>query len=143
MDSSIRITEYKKFRHAALYSIEGHPTIALIAATSTYIPIEDFKEAFNEMGRLVIERKITRLIFDKRQMRVFHQPSMEWYFIEWKEEMAAHGLHTHVKILPEDDAFCQSVKLGRRQIELKYPAAGFHQLNIRYANSLEEAVLNP
>jgi hypothetical protein len=140
-DSGIKIKEFKKFRHVTLYMLDDYPEVAMITATSSYIPIEDFKDAFNEMGKTVIEHKITRLVFDKRLMRVFHQPSMEWYFVDWKERMADYGLHQHVKILPADHAFCQSVKIGRKQIDLKYPKARFHQLSIRYADSLEEALL--
>jgi hypothetical protein len=135
----VRLTEFKKFKHTSLYWITDNPNVALIRANATYIPIEDFKSAFIAMEELVRNQKIKRLIFDKRALRVFHQPSMEWYFIEWKEKMADLGLTTHVKILPDDVVFCQSVKIGRQQIDQKYPNARFHKLNIQYAVTLTEA----
>jgi hypothetical protein len=109
-------------------------------ANASYIPIEQFKEAFHAMEELIIKKKINKLIFDKRQLSVFHQPSMEWYFVEWKEKMADYGLVNHIKILPQDEVFCQSVKIGREQINKKYPQARFRQLYIQNASSVEEAV---
>lgn len=137
---SVALIEYKKFKHATLYCFENYPHTGLIQADSTYIPIEQFKEIFHSMEELIQERGITRLIFDKRKLSVFHQPSMEWYFVEWKEKMTHYGLKHHIKILPDDNVFCQSVKLGRDQINKKYPHAKFHELTIEYASSIEEAV---
>lgn len=138
--SSTQLIELKKFEHATIYYLREHADIGLIESKATYIPIEAFKEVFNSMGNFVLERKLTTLIFDKRRLKVFHQPSMEWYFVEWKSEMAAHGLVNHFKILPDDLVFCQSVKLGREQINKKYPTAKFRELNIQYALSVEDAL---
>ena len=140
LNSEIELEEYSKFKHATLYWVKSHPHVGVIEATASYIPIEKFKEVFHAMEGLVKEKKINKLIFDKRQLKVFHQPSMEWYFVEWKERMADEGLVNHVKILPDDEVFCQSVKLGREQINKKYPQARFRQLSIQYASSVEEGV---
>lgn len=140
LNKEIVLEELKKFKQGTLYCVKSHPQVGLIEATASYIPIEQFKEIFQAMESLVIERKITKLIFDKRQLKVFHQPSMEWYFVEWKEKMADHGLINHVKILPQDEVFVQSVKIGREQINKKFPHAKFRQLFIKYADSVEEAV---
>jgi len=138
--AEINLQEFKKFKHATIYWIQNHPEVAVIVANTSYIPIASFKGIFYSMEELVIEKKISKLIFDKTQLRVFHQPSMEWYFVEWKEKMAALGLVNHVKILPEDYNFCQSVKIGRDLINKNYPTARFHQLSIQYAGTIEEAV---
>lgn len=138
--SSIQVVELKKFKHATIYYLRDHADTALIESNTTYIPIEAFKEVFNSMGNFVVKRKLTTLIFDKRSLKVFHQPSMEWYFVEWKSEMAVHGLVNHFKILPDDLVFCQSVKLGREQINKKYPTAKFRELNIQYATSVDHAL---
>lgn len=107
--SSVALTQYKKFKHATLYCIESHPGVGLIQADTSYIPIEQFKEIFEFMEGMIREKKITKLIFDKRKLRVFHQPSMEWYFVEWKEKMAAYGLVNHIKILPDDKVFAKAL----------------------------------
>jgi len=138
--SSIQLEELKKFKQATIYCLKDHPDIGLIESNTSYIPIEAFKEVFYLMSDFVVERKLTTLIFDKRSLKVFHQPSMEWYFVEWKSEVAAHGLVNHFKILPDDLVFCQSVKLGREQINKKYPRAKFRELNIQYASSVEDAL---
>ncbi len=127
------------FKHASVYRLAGQPT-AVVEATANYIPIDQFKEVFSHIGDLIKQHKVTTLIFDKRNLTVFHQPSMEWYFVEWKAKMAALGLTNHVKILPTDRIFRESVKIGREKINKAYPNGTFHTLNIRYAESIEEAI---
>lgn len=128
------------FRHATLYLVKSNPQTGVIEATRSYIPIEQFKEIFLTTGKLVKEKKLTRLIFDKRELSVFHQPSMEWYFVEWKEKMFELGLKTHIKILPNDEVFRQSVEIGRDKINKSNPNGKFHIMDIRYAETLDEAI---
>ncbi len=112
----------------------------VIAATNTYIPIENFKEIFTKAGELIKEKGLKKVVFDKRKLMVFHQPSMIWYFTEWKEEMYDNGLHIHRKLLPRDPVFRECVKLGREKINAEYPDAKFNLMDIQYKNSLEEAI---
>jgi hypothetical protein len=133
---------YKTFKHAKIVLIEEKPNIAIIEAITNYIPIEQFKEIFEATSILVKEKKITKLIFDKRSLTVFHQPSMEWYFIDWKERMFDLGLKTHRKILPEDAVFRHSVKIGREKIKANFPNGKYNLMNIEYAESIEEAIEN-
>lgn len=128
----------KEFNSALVHHVA--PDSLLVKATAEYIPIDEFKEIFNFAGKLVEELKIKRLVFDKRAMRIFDQPSMEWYFTEWKAKMADLGLTKHRKILPDDFAFRESVKVGRKNIARKHPQGKFHDLDIQYASSLEEAL---
>ncbi len=134
------LEEFRKFPHVTIFWVKSHPDTVIISATSSYIPIEEFKNAFQTMEELIVEKKIQKLIFDKRSLRVFHQPSMEWYFVAWKEKVADYGLNRHVKILPDDVVFCRSVSIGRSQLNKKYPNAKFHQLSILYAKNIEEAL---
>lgn len=112
----------------------------VIEATDTYIPIDEFKKVFAKAADAVRENAVQRIIFDKRKLTVFHQPSMEWYFTTWKEELLDQGVKTHRKLLPSDFAFRQSVKIGRMRIAEKYPNLHTDQLDIQYAESLEEAI---
>lgn len=114
--------------------------VALVKAKGAYIPIEDFKEIFMEAGEAVSKHGFEKLIFDKRNLKVFHQPSMVWYFVHWKEIMFELGLKTHRKILPKDPVFRECVKLGRENLEKEYPDAKFHQMDIQYRFSVEEAI---
>jgi hypothetical protein len=87
MSPTPKLIEKKRLKHAVVYTVGQSPQTAIVQATSKYIPIEQFKEIFHYIGQLVEQEKIAKLIFDKRELTVFHQPSMEWYFVEWKEKM--------------------------------------------------------
>ena len=130
----------KDFKHASIFLSTEFPKIAIVEATANYIPLERFKEIFQFVGDLAEKNALTKLIFDKRQLSVFHQPSMEWYFVEWKEKMFDVGLKTHRKILPLDDVFRQCVRIGRDKIDKAYPSKKFHQMDIKYASTMEEAI---
>ena len=130
----------KSFKHANVFLVKDTPGVAVVEATSNYIPIEQFKEIFDFIGDVVRQKHITKLVFDKRKLTVFHQPSMEWYFVEWKDKMFKFGLTKHRKLLPEDRTFRESVKIGREKINKNYPAGKFHSMDIQYANTLEEAI---
>lgn len=109
--------------------------------TDSYVPIERFKEIFTEMQEKTAKLEVQRFVFDKRHLRVFHQPSMEWYFVEWKKEMYQKGLTEHRKLLPEgEDWFKQAVKAGRALIEEKYPDLILSKLDIQYCSSIKEAL---
>lgn len=131
----------KTFKNAEVFSIDNSNT-ALVRATGAYITIDEFKKIFEYIGELVKKNKTDKLIFDKTKLSVFHQPSMEWYFVEWKEKMFELGLKTHRKILPSDPVFRQSVKIGREQIAEKYPKGKFNLMDIAYSESLEDAIKN-
>src|SRR5688572_29907663 len=135
-----KMIKEKEFKHGSIYLLPQQPSVAVVEATTNYIPLEQFKEIFNFIGELTFKKKITKLIFDKRKLSVFHQPSMEWYFVEWKEKMFDAGLKTHRKILPQDDVFRQSVRIGRDKINKTYPSKKFNEMDIQYAESIEEAL---
>jgi hypothetical protein len=130
----------KEFKHATVYTLSNAPKTAIVEATTNYIPLDPFKEIFNFIGELAKKKKITKLIFDKRKLTVFHQPSMEWYFVEWKEMMYEIGLTIHRKILPTDDVFRQSVRIGREKINATHSKSKFTLMDIQYAETVEEAL---
>jgi hypothetical protein len=131
----------KEFKHAKVLTVTNSPNTAIVEALTNYIPLEPFKEIFNFIGELARKKNLTKLIFDKRKLTVFHQPSMEWYFVEWKEKMFDQGLNTHRKILPADDVFRQSVRIGREKIDKNYPTKKFNQMDIQYAETIEDALM--
>lgn len=136
------LIEKRKFKHADVYVFKDHRKVGLVRATTTYIPLDQFKEIFTYIGELTAMEKITKLIFDKSTLSVFHQPSMEWYFVEWKEKMFDLGLKTHRKILPADEVFRQSVKIGREKISKNHPKGKYTLMDIKYSESLEDAIAN-
>lgn len=132
---------YAAAKRASIF-VDKVKKLAIIQATDTYIPIEEFKSLFEKAGTLVKEEGIQKLVFDKRALKVFHQPSMEWYFTTWKTEMLAHGLKTHRKLLPDDSVFRDSVKLGREKILRENPELPLDKMDIKYFESLREAIDN-
>ena len=131
---------HNETRYTKIYS---HPVSQslIIQVVNNFIPIDEFKKNFYACSEIIKAENLKKVIFDKRKMSVFHQPSMEWYFLEWKEEIAdKYGVNTHRKILPDDNLFIQSVKIARKKIDENYPNARYKQLDIQYVNSIDEAI---
>jgi len=114
--------------------------IIICELKSEYVPIEHFKDIFYKISELVKKGINYKFIFDKRALRAFHQPSMEWYFVVWKKEMYQHGLKLHRKILPEEPWFRKSVEIAKLQIVQNYPDNIVDKLDIRYCESIQEAI---
>lgn len=142
MTSTLHLTPHTIFRHGQISLIDDHPACALIEAYSGYIPKKDFQEMFISLGKVVQENAISRVIFDKSKLTVFHQPSMEWYFLVWKEQMFEFGLRTHRKILPDDLVFRESARIAREKLERAYPTAKFNQMDIKYSPCLADALID-
>jgi hypothetical protein len=130
--------EIFKDKHTSVYYYPQHEIVVLKLIT-TYVPLEHFKNALLQVKNLADQEKISKMILDKSNLRIFHQPSMEWYHVIWKEEMLSKGLHIYRKILPEDPLFEESVKIGREKIIRENPAFNLNKFNIVYCKSLEEA----
>ncbi|NJL11931.1 MAG: hypothetical protein HC913_02265 [Microscillaceae bacterium] len=114
----------------------------VLRADANYIPMDEFQKLFEEIREQVNKTGANKLVFDKRHLRVFHQPSMEWYFVHWKEQMYFRGLRVHRKILPNDPLFVQSVKIAREKLNHLYPQGKFQQMDIQYVQTLSEAFLS-
>jgi len=110
--------------------------------TEEYVPIEEFKQIFLSMSGFIEEYKINKIIFDKRALTTFHQPSMEWYFIVWKKELyESFGLRVHRKLLPQGVIwFKRAVEAGHAQIKKKHPANIIDKLDIGYRHTVKEAI---
>jgi len=115
--------------------------IMICELTKPYVPIEEFTEIFSETIPYIEQYGIKKFIFDKQNMRVFHQPSMEWYFVNWKQEIYHLGLTKHRKILPKDEiAFCLAVEAGRDKIAKEYTDTIIPLLDIQYKDTIREAI---
>ncbi|WP_194976905.1 hypothetical protein [Aquiflexum lacus] len=129
-----------EIRYARVYANQKKGIIICELLTD-YIPIDDFKEVFAEISKIVESGNYEKFIFDKRSLRAFHQPSMEWYFLNWKNKMLELGLSKHRKILPEEKWFEKMVMIAKEQIMKNNPDNIIHLLDIKYCNSIEEAIL--
>jgi hypothetical protein len=135
--------EFKSFytdKYAEI-SVKESEKIILITCKVSFIPESDFKNVFAKAGDLSKKYFINKMIFDKRSLTVFHQPSMEWYHLVWKKEMLPYGLKTYRKILPDDTLFKKSVEIGKAKILKEHPDNILSKLDIRYCDNLEEAML--
>lgn len=129
-----------EFRYAKVYA-NSERGIIICELLTDYIPIDDFIYTFNQISTIVEEGKFEKFIFDKRSLRAFHQPSMEWYFLNWKNKMLELGIKKHRKILPEEKWFEKMVMIAKEQILKNNPENIIHLLDIKYCNSIEEAIL--
>lgn len=115
--------------------------IMICELTKEYVPIEEFREIFSETVPLIEKYQIKKFIFDKQNLRVFHQPSMEWYFIVWKQEIYEKGLKIHRKILPQNEpTFKLAVEAGRAKIMSEYKDTIIPLLDIQYKTNIKDAI---
>ena len=136
-ESRLMLAYEKKFGKVYIMQEEQ---IMICVLTKDYVPIQKFKKIFNAMSELVKAYNIKKFIFDKRHLRAFHQPSMEWYFVDWKMQMYELGLDTHRKILPPQEGwFADAVKAGRAKIVNDYPDIPFEKVDIGYCDTVIEA----
>ncbi|WP_421871342.1 hypothetical protein [Marinoscillum sp.] len=125
--------------YAEVYTNRSRKTISC-KITADYVPIRFFIETFNQISKQVLHGSFEKFIFDKRELRTFHQPSMEWYFIEWKTKMIESGLVKHRKLLPDLPWFVKAVEIAKKPLLEKIPNEVMDQLDIIYCDSLEEAL---
>ncbi len=125
---------------ANVYWIAEKKTI-VCEAVNEYMPQDEFKVLFNKISDHVAQYHPENFVFDKRALKAFHQPSMEWYFTEWKTEMSlSYGLKRHRKLLPNITWFALAVKAGRAELARKYPDGEFHNLDIQYKDTILDAI---
>ena len=114
--------------------------IMIAQVLSSYVPVEDFINTFQKMVGAVSTKKINKFIFDKRELRAFNQPTMEWYYIEWKEKLLDEGLNVHRKLLPEEEWFKKCVEAGKDEILREYPNNRLNQIDIQYFETISDCI---
>ena len=107
---------------------------------SSYVPTETFISVFNRMSEYIGNNDIEKFIFDKRSLNAFNQPTMEWYYIEWKEEVYGFGVKKHRKLLPPQKWFKKCVEAGKDEIRASYPDSVVHTLDISYHDSIYDCL---
>ena len=137
--SNHTIVDAFETQFAKVYSLSD-ANVVICELKAEYIPIVHFQETFRQISQLVQSGINDKFIFDKRSLRAFHQPSMEWYYVEWKRDMLQLGLKKHRKILPDEAWFRKSVLIAKDQIYQRYPDHIINQLDIKYCNTLPEAI---
>lgn len=135
-----QLQEVSKFRHAVCYTVEGLSDVIVIKATSAHIPKTQFQEMFIAIGQLISKGGYKKLICDLSNIHFYHEPTFDWYFMVWKERMFYHGLRTHRIILPLNDLIRDGVELARQRSYEVFPGGKYWQLDLQYAESIDEAV---
>ena len=125
--------------HVAVYLLPQAHTV-LCQARKAYLPHEVFVETYRQIEGLVPRHRITKLVFDKQPLRIFNQASMIWYHVHWKQQMYELGLRTYRKILPPDEAFRLAVSICRANLMKDNSGFDLAKFDIRYCNSLAEAL---
>lgn len=126
-------------RYAKVF-VSEEEGVVICELLTDYVPIEDFKRTFSKISEIIKKGNFKKFIFDKRSLRAFHQPSMEWYFLIWKKEMLRYGVSKHRKILPEEKWFEKMVMIAKEQIMENNPDNIIEKLDIKYCSSIEEAI---
>lgn len=133
--------EHVVAKYATISSIEPLG-IAICTVTAAYIPMAEFEKLLKTTGELIKRERLTKFIFDKRNLTAFHMPSMEWYHLNWKEDMYQFGLVSHRKLLPDDKMFERNVTEGRKRIMRENPWYDFNKYDIVYCQTMAEAIEN-
>jgi hypothetical protein len=120
-------------RHGVIFYDPNHHAVVLLAQ-ATYLPYEHFLRFLQTIEQLAERQPVEVMVFDKSSLKIFHQPSMEWYHVVWKENMYRKGLRIYRKVLPPDPLFKESVRIEREN-----PGFQIGKFDIRYAGSLQEA----
>ncbi|MCA1763855.1 MAG: hypothetical protein ABR574_04240 [Cryomorphaceae bacterium] len=131
----------RKDEYFTIYS-DPDSQFLVCQATEDYAPIEDFKKTFEFMVPIVEKGGIGKIIFDKRSLRVFHQPSMDWYYTAWKLQLLALGLSVHRKILPDLPYFAKAVEAGKQDIAKNHPDFPFDKIDVQYFDLIEDCIAN-
>lgn len=133
-------TVYQKLPEADIFYSAPSAT-TLVVTKANFIPMEAFKKIFSAVAALLGAHETGRIIFDKRSLTIFHQPSMEWYYLEWKPRMLEqYKLSRHDKILPKDTLFRQSVNQARNKIYQAHPEHTIQRIQPVYFENLQEAL---
>lgn len=141
-DTELLKTHFKRSysgKYGKIYYAEKEQ-ILLCQLTQPYVPIVEFRQLFEKMTKLATKKRFNKFIFDKRALKSFDQPSMEWYFTTWKEVMYKLGVATHRKILPQERWFAQAVIAGRADILKKHPGSIAFTLDIQYCDDFADAM---
>jgi hypothetical protein len=106
-----------------------------------YTPMDKFMALLQRKALIIQAYGCEKFIFDKRAIRGFHQPTMEWYYLEWKVEMYhKFGLAVHRKLFCQEEWFLKCIEAGRAEIKRKDPGSIVHTLDIKVSRDLQEAV---
>ena len=120
-----------------------NPATFICRILTPYVPEEDFKKLVMQATFIAQKTGCDRFVFDKRLLKTFHQPSMEWYYVHWKPLMFNEfQLKKHRKLFMMEEWWLKCIEVGRNEIYRKHPHNICHTLDIKVAKDLEDALNN-
>ncbi len=119
---------------------EAHLTVIVLTAKREYIPMAHFESVLMQVEEFLKINRVDKLIFDGQKLRTFHQSIMTWYYLTWKPRVLKYGLNTYRELLPKSDLIRKSVEIGKKRILRENPHFDFERFDIKYCESLEEAL---
>jgi hypothetical protein len=135
--------EYQDRWGQIFVSKKRNPTIMMCKILTPYVLEEDFKKLVMQCTTVAQKTGCDKYIFDKRALKTFHQPSMEWYYVYWKPYMYKEfQLKKHRKLFLMEEWWLKCIEIGRNQIYKKYPNSICHSLDIKVSRDLEDAINN-
>jgi len=135
-----RFSERYSDEFGKIYTANDSNTI-LCVVLQAYTPIDDFMNLLKQQMTVIDMYGCDKFIFDKRAIRGFHQPSMEWYYLTWKvEAYKKYGLSKHRKLFTDEKWFLRCIEAGRDQIRQKDPGSVVHTLDIKVVKDYAEAL---
>ena len=135
MATTIHQNDFLTFEH------DPEHNAVIVTATQSAIPGQAFQQAFDEaLENLDKAPGANKMVFDKRNLGAFDQRAMVWYHVDWKPRAYDKGIVQHVKLLPDNQVFRQSVELGKNMIKREHPEFNYDKYNISYAESMEDAL---
>ena len=134
------LQEYFRGNYATVSFMPANET-AIVSIHGAYIPMTDYQQTLEKLGELVKQEKVQKLIVDARQLVAYHQPSVEWSFLNWKQEMRTHGLNSYRYVLPNTGEYRRNLEHGIQKIRREHPNTDvLDRMDMAYCRSLEEAV---
>lgn len=114
----------------------------LICQITADINLLKFKEELLHLLQIVQKLKVRQLVIDRRNMFTLHFPSLEWFYSVWLPHMIKLGVRTLHIILPENELFRFSLKLGKDKILKKNPELSHQSFSPHFHKTLQEALQN-
>lgn len=134
------LEEFYRGRYATVSFMPANET-AIVSIHGAFIPMTDYQQTLEKLGELVRQEKVQKLIVDARQLLAYHQPSVEWSFLNWKRQMHEHGLNRYRYILSSTGEYRKNLENGLQKIRREHPEPTvLDQMDLAYCQSLEEAV---
>jgi hypothetical protein len=131
--------EYYQGKYATVTFLPANET-AIFRIHGAFIPMTDYQAALDKLSELVQQDKVQKLVVDAPKLVAYHQPSVEWSFVNWKKRMEPHGLRQYRYVLPDSGEYRRSLQDGLRKIGREHPDTGIDRLDLAYCRTLDEAV---